>query len=171
MRAPLAGTTLAASPAPDFTLQDGVTGRSLSLGSLRGKVVVLTFLYTQCPDSCPLTAQLLRTARERVGADGSRVTIVAVSTDPARDTPEAIRAFSAVHRLQADWHYLIGRREQLQPVWTAFGVRAESEPGRPVEHSDAIYLIDARGRERALFHTDEKLETVVESLRTLLAEK
>ncbi len=169
---PLAGTELGSQTAPDFTLQDALTGSSVSLGSFRGTVVALTFLYTQCPDSCPLTAELLRVSRERLGGDAAKVTIVAVSTDPARDTPQAARAFSETHRLSAHWHYLIGRPEQLAAVWALYGVRASPDQGAStVTHSDAIFLIDKQGRERTVIHTNESPDAVAASFRTLIGER
>ena len=168
-RAPVAGTDLGGGPAPDFALQDALTGQSLALTSLRGKAVVLTFLYTQCPDSCPLTAELLRATQGALGADAARVELVAVSVDPDRDTPQAVRAFTDAHRLTTSWHYLIGRREQLAPVWSAYGVRAEPDQGAStVTHSDALFLIDPEGRERYLLHTDAGPDALAAALRATL---
>ncbi|MDO8562595.1 MAG: SCO family protein [Candidatus Limnocylindria bacterium] len=167
--APVAGTDLGGGPAPDFALQDALTGQSLALASLRGRAVVLTFLYTQCPDSCPLTAELLRVAQNGLGTDAARVELVAVSTDPDRDTPAAERAFTDAHRLTTSWHYLIGRREQLAPVWSAYGVRAEPDQGATtVTHSDVLFLIDPMGRERYLLHTDAGPDALVNTLRVIL---
>lgn len=168
-RTPIAGTDLGGGPAPDFALQDALTGQSLALTSLRGKAVVLAFLYTQCPDSCPLTAELLRAAHGALGTDAARVELVAVSVDPDRDTPQAVRAFTDAHRLTTSWHYLIGRREQLAPVWSAYGVRAEPDQGAStVTHSDALFLIDPSGRERYLLHTDAGPDALVSTLRVIL---
>ena len=165
----LAGTELDGGTAPDFTLQDGLSGRSLTLSSLRGRAVVLSFLYTECPDSCPLTAELLGATQRALGADASRVALVAISVDPARDTPQAVRAFSDAHRLSTSWHYLIGRREQLEPIWSAYGVRAEGDGGRPtVTHTDALFVIDAAGRERRLLRTDLGTDALTAAIRAIL---
>lgn len=167
--APLAGTDLGSDPAPDFTLQDAVGGSSLTLSALRGKAVALTFLYTQCPDTCPLTAETLRSVRDKLGGDAARLELVAVSVDPARDTPAAVRAFSEAHRLSTNWHYLIGSRDQLAAVWARYGVRAAEDQGAAtVTHSDAIYLIDPQGRERTLLHTNDAVEDIVRSVRAVL---
>ncbi|HEX9437222.1 MAG TPA: SCO family protein, partial [Candidatus Limnocylindria bacterium] len=98
----LAGTDLGAQAAPDFTLTDGRSGSTVSLASLRGSVVALAFLYTRCPDTCPLTAEHFRAAQQRLGADADRVRFVAVSVDPSGDTPASVRDFSASHRLDRD---------------------------------------------------------------------
>src|SRR5947208_17021266 len=84
----LAGTELGATDAPDFTLTDGVSGRSVSLSAQRGEVVALTFLYTTCPDVCPLTASRFRAAQDSLAGDAGRVVFIAVSVDPDRDTPK-----------------------------------------------------------------------------------
>src|SRR3989338_6867882 len=79
---PLSGTELGADPAPDLTLTDGLTGSPVTLSSLRGSVVALTFLYTRCPDSCPLVAEQFRATQNELGADADRVRFVGVSVDP-----------------------------------------------------------------------------------------
>lgn len=164
----LSGTELGGNVAPDFTLTDGVSGNAVTLSSLRGNVVVMAFLYTHCPDVCPITASTLRAAQKALGADAARVRFVAVSVDPDGDTPSSVRAFSAAHDLSTNWHYLIGPRAQLEPVWKAYGVGAfASAVGRGVEHNDAIYVLDANGRERELVHADIAVESLVADLRVL----
>lgn len=165
--APLAGTELDRQTAPDFTLLDGVTGRSVSLSSLRGGVVALAFLYTRCPDVCPLTAERFRMARDRLGADAARVTFVAVSVDPENDTPRSTQEFTRAHRLGERWYYLIGPRASLQAVWSAYGVGVEPRSAL-VEHNDAIFLIDPQGRERLLVHSDNSTDELVGDIRALL---
>ena len=120
--AKLAGTDLGAVPAPDFTLTDLLTGTDLTLSSLRGQVVVLSFLYTHCPDTCPLTAERFREAQAALGLDAARVDFVAVSVDPAGDTAESVKAFSQDHRLSQRWHYLSGTRTHLSGVWALYGI-------------------------------------------------
>ena len=166
----LAGTVLSPTPAPEFTLSDAVGGGSLSLSSLRGSAVALTFLYTRCPDSCPLTAEHFREAQRLLASDAERVTFVAVSVDPEGDTPQSVRAFTDDHRLRERWHYLIGPRGSLAAVWTAYGIGAFADPsGKPsVSHNDAIYLIDPQGRERALLHASNSAQELATSLRALL---
>lgn len=168
----LKGTDLGGGTAPDLTLTDGRTGSAVSLSSLRGKVVALTFLYTQCPDICPLTAERFRAARAELAGRAADVVFVAVSTDPERDTPAAVQAFSRAHRLDEGWHYLIGTRAQLAPVWSAYGIVATPDPGKPtVTHTDAVFLIDRQGRERVLLRTDALDAALVKDLRILLDER
>jgi protein SCO1/2 len=163
----LAGTELGATDAPDFTLTDGVSGRPVTLSAQRGKVVALTFLYTTCPDVCPLTATRFRSAQTELQGDASRVTFIAVSVDPDRDSPAAVQAFSAAHGLASNWYYLVGARAQLAPVWAAYGIGVQ--PGSTtVSHNDAVYLIDSRGRERVLLHSEDLGADLVNDLRALL---
>jgi protein SCO1/2 len=163
----LAGTELGATEAPDFTLTDGVTGRAVTLSAQRGQVVALTFLYTSCPDVCPLTASRFRAAQDELGADAARVTFVAVSVDPDRDTPQAVRDFSAAHGLASNWYYLVGGRAQLSPVWAAYGIGVQAG-GATVTHNDAVYLIDKNGRERVLLHSEDLATALTNDLRALL---
>ena len=168
----LSGTELPAKDAPDFTLTDGLTGETVTLSSLRGTVVAIAFLYTHCPDACPLTAAQFRASQTALGADASRARFVAVSVDPEGDTPAAVKAFSAAHDLKDNWRYLIGPRAALAAVWSAYGVGAFAEPtGMSVSHNDAIYVIDGRGREREIVHSDITLKDLVTDLRLLIQER
>ncbi len=167
----LVGTELEKNLAPDFTLTDGVSGKSLTLSSLRRRTVALAFLYTRCPDVCPLTAGQFRAAQRSLSADASKVEFVAVSVDPEGDTPAAVREFSNLHDLSDRWHYLIGPRAQLEAVWALYGIGSFASSGaRAVEHNDAIYLIDGRGRERAIVHSSDPTNWLLDDLRALIRE-
>ncbi len=164
----LAGTDLGAQQAPDFVLTDGLSGATVRLSSLRPNVVAMAFLYTQCPDVCPLTAEQFRQAQEKLGGDASKVTFVAVSVDPVNDTPANVRTFSAAHRLGRNWHYLIGSAAGLRSVWDAYGIHQEADPhGASVGHTDAIYLIDGKGNARVLLHTEDGTDALTKDLRLL----
>ena len=168
--AALNGQPLPSDPAPDFTLVDGTTGQTVTLSSMRGQVVLLTFLYTNCPDVCPLTAEKMRSARDALGDAAKNVAFVAVSVDPARDTPEATRRFAESHGLQGTLRYLIGSRTQLAKVWADYGV-AQADSTSSVGHTDAIYLIDKSTRTRALVHSDAAPEAIAADLRALAGER
>lgn len=163
----LTGTELGATDAPDFTLTDGISGRAVALSAQRGKVVALTFLYTSCPDVCPLTAARFRAAQDALQGDADRVVFMAVSVDPDRDTPKAAQDFSAAHGLRTNWYYLIGDRAQLARVWSAYGIGVQSG-STTVSHNDAVYLIDRRGRERVLLHSEDLATDLLSDLRALL---
>jgi protein SCO1 len=165
--ATLAGTDLGATNAPDFTLTDGVTGRAVTLSAQRGQVVALTFLYTSCPDVCPLTATRFRATQSELQGDAGRVTFIAVSVDPDGDTPQAVQAFSAAHGLASNWFYLVGGRAQLVPVWASYGIGVQAG-STTVTHNDAVYLIDRSGRERVLLHSEDLATDLTNDVRALL---
>ena len=116
------GTVLSANnPAPDFSLTDQF-GRTASLADFRGKVVLLTFLYTSCPDVCPVAANHLREARQALSdeAGGGDTAIVVVSVDPERDSVEAALAYSERWGMTEGWAYLTGGEDALRAVWDAY---------------------------------------------------
>ena len=168
----LQGTDLGGMPAPNFRLIDQF-GRPVSLAQFKGKPVVLTFLYTHCPDQCPLTAEKLHSVMLSLGSDAQRVGVVAVSTDPKRDTTAAALNFSQVHRMQNYWHYLLGTESELSPVWSSYSVYAAPTPtstGGSVAHTTAVYVIDKQGRERVFFGSDFTSEQLTKDLQILLKE-
>jgi protein SCO1 len=136
---------LSGRPAPRIRLPDA-RGGTFDTRSLAGRPYLVTFLYANCPDVCPLIGQEIRIAFERLGADADRVGAVAVSVDPRGDTAEAVRAWLRRQRAPRQLHYLIGERAQLAPVWRAW-YAAPQIPGRPVSaHTAVVWLVDARGR-------------------------
>ena len=167
------GTEMTPTAAPDFTLVDGITGRPLTLSAQQGKVVVLAFLYPHCPDVCPLTAEEFRQAQQKLTDDErERTLFVAVSVDPRQDTPEAVQAFAKDHGLAKGFVYLIGSAAQLQAVWTAYGIRIETDPATPaVGHSDAIYLLDRKGQTRVLVHSNITAGDLANDVKVLAAER
>src|SRR5436309_102425 len=106
-------------PPARFSLRDQ-DGHQVTARSLRGRPVIVSFLYTHCRDTCPLVADQVRGALDRLGGRG--VPFVAVSVDPGGDTRASARAFLLKHDLNSRAHYLLGTVAQLEPVWRAFGV-------------------------------------------------
>lgn len=164
----LQGTDLGSLPAPDFHLTDQF-GKPISLSQFRGKPVVLTFLYTHCPDACPLTAEKLHATQVQLGKAASQVVMLAVSTDPTGDTPSAAVAFSQTHKLQSNWHYLLGTQTQLAPVWNAYSIYAQPDNAK-VTHTSAVYVLDSAGRERIFFGDDFTVTQLTNDLKLLLNE-
>ena len=182
----LTGTDLGETPAPDFTLTD-FRGEPVSLRDFRGRAVALTFIYTNCPDVCPLIAEKLRRAYESLPeSDRDRVALIAVTVDPARDTPEALQAFSERHRLadNAQWYALTGDRAALEPVWQAYyidpGMMIDDAPHNEADHehapatsttlahTDAIFIIDPDGKERVLLRADVDPDVIAADLQALI---
>ncbi|OJU81947.1 MAG: hypothetical protein BGO11_19050, partial [Solirubrobacterales bacterium 70-9] len=109
-------------PAPTMRLEDAVSGKPFDTASLDGRPYMVTFLYTHCPDVCPLIGAELSTAFRELGAQAKNVDVVALSVDPRGDTRSAVQAWLKLHREPADFHYLIGSEEELQPYWEAWHV-------------------------------------------------
>jgi cytochrome oxidase Cu insertion factor (SCO1/SenC/PrrC family) len=97
-------------------------GRPATLAALRGKYVLVTFLYVHCPDVCPLIAQNLNAALKELGPKRDRVRVLAVSVDPKGDTPAAVRHYVAQRGLVPQFRYLLGTRAQLRKVWAGWNV-------------------------------------------------
>jgi protein SCO1/2 len=139
-------------PAPALKLTDS-TGKQLDIASLRGKAVLVTFLYSHCPDVCPLITGNLHTAVKLLGVNASKVQIVAVSTDPRGDTPKAVNRFLAAHQMTGTMRYLLGSPSQLAKVWNAWGVisRPDAKSPNKVAHSALIYGVSASGKITTLY--------------------
>jgi protein SCO1/2 len=136
------------SQAPDFALHDAREDERIDTRDLRGQPYVVTFLYTECVDVCPLIASELDQALEQLGRD---VPVIAVSADPEGDTEIAVRRWFAARDLPGSFRYVIGTEDALRPVWDAY--YAAPQPGdRDVSaHSASIWLIDGQGRLRSKF--------------------
>ena len=157
------GAILTSKPlAPPISLHDDA-GRAVRLLDYRGKWVAIAFIYTHCPDVCPLIAQNLNTALTKA----PDLRVVAVSVDPKGDTPAAVRAFTRSHQLVGAFHYLIGTRAQLQPVWRAYHVAASPGPAASVTHSSFELLVDPEGRERAYYDAQVHANDVLHDLKQL----
>jgi protein SCO1 len=168
---PFVGPTLEhPSTPPAFVLTDQ-HGRTVRLAALRGKVVLLTFLYTNCPDLCPLTASNLNTTLRRLGPRRSDVEVLAVSVDPVGDTPQAVRSFVRAHRLLPQFHYLTGRQPTLERVWREYKVTAvRNGKDAKVDHTLYTLLVDRGGTARVLFDAQAGANAITHDVRLLLAD-
>jgi protein SCO1/2 len=135
-------------PAPGFSLPDQ-SGHQVSLASLRGTNVMLAFLSSRCRLACAREARSLGTAL-RMLAPSERPALVVVSVDPLHDTAESTRAATVRWGLAAaaNWHWLLGSRDRLAPVWQSYRVAVRSTGGS-VRAKTPVYLIDRDGFERA----------------------
>jgi cytochrome oxidase Cu insertion factor (SCO1/SenC/PrrC family) len=136
-------------PAAPFTLTDQ-TGHQVSLATLRGKVVLLTFLDPVCTSDCPLIAQEFRQADQILGARARNVEMVAIVANPVYHTVAYTRAFDQQeHLTMPNWLYLTGSVAQLQAVWKNYAIAAQIlAAGGMIAHSDVAYVIDAAGTTR-----------------------
>ena len=168
-------------PAPDFTLMDQ-SGQSRSLSGLAGKPVALTFVYTNCPDVCPLISAHFHEAYQQLGKLGPQVGMIAVTVDPEHDDVNQVRSYSDKLGLTNEWFFLTGSRSQLQAVWASYGIDAQqvrnqmaatAQAASPetIEHSAPVFLIDKLGRVRAMLPVDVSSDDIAADLRFLLAER
>lgn len=157
--------------APDFALIDQ-HGRPFRLRDHNGKVVVLFFGYTTCPDVCPGTMAHYRRVKERMGEDAGRVEFVFITVDPDRDTQERLAEYVAI--FDPEFYGLTGPQEALEQVWKAYGVYAErvEAPDSPVgywmNHTALSYVIDTEGNLRLAHLFGTPVEEVVADLQRLL---
>jgi protein SCO1 len=153
--------------APAFTLTDQHR-RRVSLSQYRGRVMILTFLSSACPPTCPLVAQQIRGALDELGHP---VPTLIVSTDPAADTPAAVRRFLHEASLTGRVDYLTGTRAQLQAIWHAYNVVPAQLADANSPHPASVLLIDRSGQERDLFQVEQLTpEALAHDIRKLEGE-
>jgi cytochrome oxidase Cu insertion factor (SCO1/SenC/PrrC family) len=143
-------------PASPFTLTDQ-HGHQVSLASLAGHTVVLTFLDPVCVSDCPLIAQELRLTDQMLGSTAGRVDLVAVVNNPLDNTTAFTNAFDRQEGLDqlTNWTFLTGSVDQLHKVWDDYGVQTQVAPaGAMIAHSDILYIIDRTGHTREIIDSD-----------------
>ncbi len=150
-----------------------VDGRVRTLAEFRGKVVVVFFGFTQCPDVCPTTLAELAAIKQSLGADGARVQAVFITIDPERDTPEVLKAY--VGNFGADFVALRGDVEQTRALAKSFKVFYAKVPGKTegsysMDHTAGSYVFDGRGRVRLFTRYGIGGEALAADVKRLLAE-
>jgi protein SCO1/2 len=161
------GIVVPQTKAPAVSLHDDA-GNPVTLAAQRGRWTLVTFLYTKCPDVCPLIAANLNKALGEVHAATSGVSVLAVSVDPKGDTPAAVRAYVKRMHLVPQFHFLIGTAKQLHPVWALYHVAAQSPNAGVVSHVAYTVLVDPHGKERLIYDAQVKAPMVVHDLRVLM---
>jgi protein SCO1 len=160
------GTAQEREPAPDFALVDQ-NGNAVTLDSLRGQVVLLDFVYTNCPGPCPiLTGTHVAVQRALPPELAPKVRFVSISLDPERDTPEALRRYAEAHGADlARWSFLTGAPDEVGAVLQVYGVGARPAENGEIEHLVITYLIDAEGRvARRFAGLEHRADTLVAAL-------
>ncbi len=155
-------------PPADFALRDQ-DGRLVRLRDYAGHVVIVSFLYSTCRDTCPLIAQQIRGALDQLGRP---VPALAVSVDPAEDTPLNARRFLLKQSVTGRLRFLLGSRAALAPIWHGFGIQPQSAgQASRSDHSVDTLLLDATGRPRIGFQSaDLTPEALAHDIRRLAAE-
>lgn len=164
--------SVASPPEPEAPLSlRNYDGERVDIASYRGKVVLVTFIYTHCPDVCPLITANLHTVLEQLGAQAARVQVIAVSVDSRGDTPKTVASFLAAHRMTGRMKYLIGSTGELARVWKAWGIGSERDAQHPglVEHSGLVYGISASGKVMTLYAGNFKPAEIVHDVPLLAA--
>ncbi len=157
--------------APPLALHNYL-GQPVNIDSYRGKAVLVTFLYTNCPDICPLITSNLRVAQNVMGAaTASKAQIIAVSVDPRGDTRKAVAAFLARHEMTGRMQYLVGSAHELAAVWKAWGVGSERDAQQPqfVNHSGLIYGITGSGKRLTIYASNFKPSDIAHDVPLLAA--
>ncbi|MEN9887985.1 MAG: hypothetical protein RL559_22 [Pseudomonadota bacterium] len=156
--------------AKDFALSDQ-DGRTRSIQDFKGKVVVVFFGYTQCPDVCPTTLQELVEVKRALGADGDKLQAVFVTVDPERDTQELLKAYMG--NFDPSFVAVRPSLEQLQPLLKDFKIYAKKVEGKTatsytMDHSAQSYLYDPQGRLRLYSRYGSGAQVLTEDVRLLL---
>lgn len=159
-------------PASEFVLTRG-DGTSFQLSGMRGRIVLLFFGYTSCPDVCPTTLAELNQAMGKLGDDANKVQVVFVTVDPGRDTPERAQAY--VNHFNPGFIGLSGTEKELTKVWNDYGVFREvvegaSALGYLVNHTARVTLIDVNGSLRVSFSFETPVDDIVHDLKLILEE-
>jgi protein SCO1/2 len=141
---------------PDFTLIDQ-DGKLFRFSSARGKVIVTTFIFTTCPDVCPLiTAKLAAIQRSLDAKKQDNYLLLSITTDPEKDTAPALKAYGEQYKADfRQWLFLTGPRDDLTNVWKSFGVNVSKTAGGQVQHTAVTTLIDKQGTRRVDYYTDK----------------
>jgi protein SCO1/2 len=159
-------------PVPPLDTLRNYDGSSFNLASDRGKAVFVTFLYSHCPDVCPLIAANLHNAYAKMTpAQRSRIALVVVSVDPHGDTAAAVAAFVRQHQLTGESRYLIGSTSSLPPVWEAWKVGSQQDASSPglVNHSALIYGVSASGKLTTIYPANFEPSQIIHDVGPLLS--
>jgi protein SCO1 len=138
--------------APDFALtsQDGA---EVTLASLRGKVVAVTFIYTSCPDVCPMLSDKLARVQDALGPDfGTEVAFLSITVDPEHDTPEVLKGYAEAFEANlTGWSFLTGEPATVLDVAHRYGVAVVKAADGGVDHTLLTTLIDRQGTMRVQY--------------------
>jgi protein SCO1 len=161
-------------PAPPTVLVDAA-GKPFDLASLRGKVVLVSFVYTTCNGVCPATTQTLNRIQkdlQQAKLWGTSVEFVSITLDPKRDTPTVLSSYARLFGADAAaWHFLTGAPAEVESVIAAWGMWVKSAATGVLDHPSRIFLLDLRGHEREIYNLEFLTgESIIQDARGLMAE-
>lgn len=157
--------------AGDFTLTDQA-GKTFRMSSLRGKVVLVSFVFTTCSGACPATTHRLALIERELRQRGmlSNVHIVSITLDPERDTADALQRYMSLYDIEpAHWTFLTGPLDEVRKVHARWGMWAKPAANGQLDHPSRVFLVDQRGRLREIYNLDFlRPAWVVEDIARLL---
>ena len=156
---------------PDFELPS-YRGGLVSAAELRGRVVLLTLLDSQCTEACPILASVIARTVDRLSRDErAQVRALAITADPAEDTLASVRRFLAARHAEGRLDYLLGSERELRPLWTALQVLPSLDTGQDTLHSAPLRIYDRKGVWVATLHAGADLseENLLHDIRSALA--
>lgn len=160
-------------PAPSFNLinQDN---QPITMVSLKGKAVLLTFIYTHCPDICPATLNKFQSIASQLSVqEREQLAIVAITLDPERDSAEHLREYGRFFSGgDKGWYFLTGERSRLEQIWQAYEIQYTTAPNGNIIHPSMVVLIDKQGIEQIDYHgMATPSDVILTDLKQILAEK
>jgi protein SCO1/2 len=161
------------TPAATFTLTDQ-SGKEFRFKPNSGKLVLVTFIYTTCPDVCPLfSANFAAIQRKLEEATQDNYQLLSISTDPKRDTPAKLKAYAEAFKADPKhWRFLTGPRNDLAVVWKKFGVNVKDLGNGQIQHTNLTTLIDSKGTRRVDYYGDKwQIKEVLKDMQWLDSEK
>jgi protein SCO1/2 len=162
-------------PAPAFDLITHAGG-TLRSADLRGKVVLVGFIFTTCSGTCPATTHRMGQIQQALKARGldrdGRVQLVSITLDPARDTPEALRRYMRLYDVEpGNWTFLTGETQQVMATVAAWGMWAKPAANGQLDHPSRVFLVDTQGRVREIYSLEFlKPKWVLDDVELLLQE-
>ena len=156
------GRHVVEKPVANFALTDQL-GHRFQFADARGKLVVVNFIYTKCPDLCPLLsakfASMQRSLEQQRQTD---YLLLSITTDPARDDVKTLKSYAALFKTDdRRWLFLTGQKESLAKIWKDFGVSVRKAPDGEVQHTALTTVIDRQGVRRVNYYGDQWQEKEV----------
>ena len=162
------GTPLGGKPLPDVRLENQF-GQPMSLRQFRGKVLLIGFVDSECTTVCPLTTLAMLEAKQLLGAAGDHVQLLGIDANPDAITVSDVLGYSRAHNMVNRWDFLTGSLPQLEASWKAFSIYARIDSGQ-VDHTPALYVIDAQGREQKVYLTTMAYSSITQSAQVVAQE-